>query len=282
MAGEEEVKEKTPAQLQRESITVTKNNPDVVEKKEEDKEDDSSNTEGEDTNEKGSEKTNEEDNKEDEEINEEVEAKSVEKLEKTIARLQKRLDKETGNKKDLQKELNAAKLSLEAKQAEGETTFTEEEVQTRAERLAAEKLLQKEFTNACNKLAAEATKIDKKFDDKVKAMGEDIGPIPSQMIGILEDLDNGGAILAHLVNNVDEAEEIYGLSLAKMSLRLSKLSEKLLTKPKKDISKVPAPNEPVSPSSKTSTVLRDNEPMEDWVKKRNAQVEERRRAKMAR
>ena len=60
------------------------------------------------------------------------------------------------------------------------------------------------------------------------------------------------------------------------------LSEKLLTKPKKDISKVPAPNEPVSPSSKTSTVLRDNEPMEDWVKKRNAQVEERRKAKIGR
>jgi hypothetical protein len=267
MAGEEEVKEKTAAQLQRESITVTKNNPDVVEEKEE----------AEEVVEEKEEivEAKEDDEGEEKEEAEEVEAKSVEKLERTIARLQKRLDKETGNKKDLQKELNAAKLSLEA-------TFTEADVQTRAEQIAAEKVLQKEFTNACNKLAAEATKIDKQFDKKVKVMGEDIGAIPSAMIGILEDLDNGGAILAHLVNNVDEAEEIYSLSLAKMSLRLSKLSEKLLTKPKKDISKVPAPNEPVSPSSKTSTVLRDNEPMEDWVKKRNAQVEERRKARIGR
>ncbi len=287
--------EKKAVQAQRDAIKVTQNKAAGEEKPEEETNEETNennDAEGEDTNEEGSEETNEENNEEGEETNEEgeeavekVETKSVEKLEKTIERLQKRIDKKTGSEKTLQKQLDALQKQLEAKQAEGEAVLTEDEVQTRAERIAAERVAEKEFTRACNKLAEDATKVDKKFDDKVKEMGEEIGPIPSAMIGILEDLDNGGAILAHLVNNVDDAEEIYKLPLPKMALKLSKLSTEIAAKakPKKQISNVPEPNEPVTASSKTVAFDPTNPKIsdKDWIERRNKQVADRAAAKRA-
>lgn len=289
MATEEE---KKAAQAVRDGIKVTQNNSiaevkaegESEDNEQEQNNDNEENEEGEKEDNKGTEEGSEEENdekEEGEEAEERVETKSVEKLEKTIARLQKRIDKKSGSEKQLQKQLDDLKAQLEAKQAAGETVLTEEDVNTRAERLAAERLAEREFTRACNKLAEAATKIDKEFDTKVKDMGEEIGPIPSVMIGILEDLDNGGAVLAHLVNNVDDAEELYALPLPKMSLRLAKLSEKLAAKPKREISKVPAPNEPVTHGRVQPAFDPRNTKMDtkEWIEKRNQQVAERRKAR---
>lgn len=286
--------EKAAAQAAREKIQVTKNNPTV--EKAEGEEENNEGEEGEEKEEKEGgevEAEGEEGNDDNEEEGEETEGeegkevktadqKAVEKLEKTISRLQKRIDKKSGSEKTLQKQIDALQVQLEAKQAEGEAVLTETDVQTRAERLAADKVAEREFTRACNKLASDANKIDKDFDTKVKDMGEEIGPIPSAMIGILEDLDNGGAVLAHLVNNVEDMEEIYALPLPKMSLRLAKISEKLAAKPRKAISNVPAPNEPVTSGKVTVPFDPKNTkvPMDEWVAKRNAQAEEHRKKKL--
>lgn len=288
MAGE-----KTVAEVERERINVTSNNTPAKEPEKTDEE----NNENEEVNEENEEVTeneetveteeNEEDSTDKEETNEEtVETKSVEKLEKTIARLQKRIDKTTGSNKDLKKQLDDANKALEAKKAEGDVVLTEDEVEKRATDKAKRLAADKEFVDTCNSLADAAAKIDKKFDTKVAAMSEDIGPIPSQMIGILGDLDNGGAVLAHLVNNLDEAEEIYTLSMARMATKLTKLSLKLETeaaeKKKKKISQVPPPNEPIGGGSKSPTILSDKDSMDEWVRKRNIQVEARRQARLSR
>lgn len=285
---------KTPAQIEREKIVVTK--AAVVEPEVEAKEEDEQ--KGEEGKEEASEDNAKEEEAETEDADkeEEVEAKAddPEKLKRTIARLQKRIDKQTGTNKTLEKELKDAQGKLEAKLADGEVGLTEDDVEKRAEEKAARKTAEREFTSACNRLADGGKKIDKLFDTKVAAMAEDIGPIPSQMIGILDDLDNGPAVLTHLVNNVEDAEEIYGLSIPKMSIRLAKLSEKLITedknKKKKEISNVPKPNAPIGGGSATPPTVQaalagsngviTREKMENFNRIRAQQVAERQKARM--
>ncbi len=273
---------KSPAEIERENIKVTANkaedNP--IEEKEEVIEEEEKSDEGSEDDNKEVEKNDEEKVEESEE--EVKETKSVEKLEKTILRLQKRLDKYNGTNKELQKELADAKAQLEAKQAEGEVPLTEEDINKRAKQIASEELAKKEFELACERINKSATAIDKTFDKKVWAMAEDIGPIPGHMIGILDELDNGGPVLNYLTDNVDEAEEIYKLTPGKMAARLAKISNKLFEKKTKTISKAPAPIEPVGGGNVKSsfdpydTKTRNDR---DWIEQRNRQIADRQAAK---
>lgn len=273
---------------ERAKIAVTNNGGENEEKEE---------TEVEETKEETEEEveveTEEETETEETETSTEVEAtaetKAVDKLKKTIERLQRRIDKKTGSESELRKELKLAKDALDAKKEAGETVLTEDEVNTRAKKIADEQLTAREFTRDCNKLLDDAVKIDKKFESKIKALAEDIGDIPSQMIGILSDLDNGGAVLAHLADpiNADEAETIWSLSMPKMTLKLVKLSDKIEADAKKAkekrVSKVPPPNEPLG--GKGATVVFDPRNTKvsdkDWIEQRNRQVAERNAAKRA-
>lgn len=274
-AKEQTQSEKNAAE--RETIAVTNNDKkEEVEAKGDD--DDKSDNVDEDKKD-DDEQDDKEGEKEEDEEGEKVEAKEddPEKLKRTITRLQKRLDKETGSKKDLKRELETAQKALEAT---GEERLTKADVEKEAKRIADAELIKRDFENACNRLDKEGKKLDKEFNKKIDAMAEDIGPIPGMMIGILDDLDNGGAVLSYLANNVDEAEEIYPLSPAKMALKLSKISDKIIeaAKPKKQISKTPPPNDPVGGGVKIVTALSDKDDMDTWVRKRQVQIDEARRA----
>ncbi len=221
-----------------------------------------------------------------EKTEEELEAElAAAKTQKDKERIQRRIDKEVGKRKELERKVADLEKKLEAKTTEEGETLTREDLEKEAENIASRKILEKEFTAACNRLADAAKKIDKDFDSKVKILAEDIGPIPSQMIGILDDLDNGGAILNHLVNNVDDAEEIWSLSPARMAVRLAKLSATLAEQAKKDkekkLSKVPEPPEPLGGGARTPTVLTGKESMAEFVRIRNQQVEERRKQRLS-
>lgn len=194
-------------------------------------------------------------------------------------RIQRRIDREVGKRKALEDEVKTLKAQLAAK-PDDEKVLTEDEVETRANRKALELKAQEDFVRDCNKLAKDATNLDANFKKKVDAMAEDVGPIPSQMIGILSDLDNGGAVLNYLTDNVDEAEEIYALSPAKMGLKLAKIEEKLAKKVVTRISKVPNPIDPVGGKGTTPETLTGKEPMEDFARIRAKQVEERRKARL--
>ena len=226
---------------------------------------------------------NKEETKEEEKKELSEEQKEIAKLKKTIERLNKRVDKTSGERNETRKELAAAKAALESKLKDGEVALTEEEVERRAEEKARAKLAETEFKRAETKLINEATKIDAKFMSKVNEMAEEVAPIPGYMIGILEELDNGGAVLNYLTDNVEEYEDIHLLPPGKMSLKLARIADKLenAAKPKpKQISKVPAPNEPIKGGNKSPSILTGKESMEDFVRIRNQQVEERRKAKL--
>ena len=64
-----------------------------------------------------------------------------------------------------------------------------------------------------------------------------------------------------------------------MALKLSRLSDELNKKPKKEISKVPEPNKGLGGKGGQADILHDKMNMEDWIATRNKQVAERQAAK---
>lgn len=282
--ADDDKEKKTPAQLEREKIEVETVSAEENEKVEAVAEEVETEKEVEA---KEAVEENEEAIEASEKTEEELEAeKSAAKTQREKDRVQRRIDKEVAARKKLAEENAELKKLLAAKEADGDK-FTKEDVETQAERIASQKLAQKEFDAICDKLAADGEKADEDFSKKIGVMSEDIGPIPTQMIGILGDLDNGGAVLAHLANNVDEAEDIYKLSPARMSLKLVKLSQELAeaAKPKpKAQSKVPPPNNPIGGGggSNLSQIYNPEASKkmsdEEWIRKRNQDVLEKRKA----
>lgn len=200
-------------------------------------------------------------------------------------RIQRRIDKAVAGQRAAEAEVARMKALLDAKPPEEK--LTKEEVEARAEALANEKLktkeverLQKEFNEACDKLQKEAIKLDDKFMTKVVDMSEELGAIPSRIIGILSDLDNGAEVLKLMADDIDEAEKLYDLQNRpeKLAIAIMRISDKLAAakRPKpKDISKVPESVTPVTGSRSSSLVITqaDTKDMAKYTAKRIAQRE---------
>lgn len=275
---------KSDADKQREDIKVENSNDKKEEPEKEEKDDAKDEVdkedEGKEKDEDEGEEGDEDGEKEEKELS--AEQKEIESLKKKVSRLEKRTGRTAGERDQLKKDLVAAKKQLETKVAAGEG-LTEEDVDRRANIKANELATEREFQKAVDKLMKDATKVDKDFVEKINDLAKEVAPIPQFMIGALEDLDNGGEILAYFTENAEEYEEVIQLTPAKMTTRLSKLSIKLedekKEKPKK-ISKVPdPPNKDMKGNQGSPSVLSDKDPMEDWVRKRNQQVEDRRKLK---
>lgn len=288
-AEKEQGVEKTAKEKERESIEISDTTTGDKKEGEDDTEKDDKDTVGE--GDEGNDDTEKEDEDGEKEVDEEkekveltAEQKSIAKLEKTIERLQKRVGRTTGERDTIRRELADAKAALEAKAPEDGKGLSEEEVERRANEKAKQIVADTEFNKAQQKLIKDATKLDKDFMKKIKEVAEDVAPMPDYMIGMLEDLDNGGAVLSYLANNPDEYEEVLSAGNAiKMTRRLDKISQQVAeaAKPaKKEISKVPAPNEPIKGNERSPMNLTGKESMDDFARIRAQQVEERRKLKM--
>lgn len=203
------------------------------------------------------------------------------------ARVQRKIDKEVAKRKTLEEEVATLKAQLAAKETAEGDKFTAEDVKKEAKRIAEETINERDFVNASNRLADAAEKVDKDFMKKMKEVAADVAPIPGHMIGILDDLKkkNGGAVLSHLVNNPDAYEEIITLSPLKASAKLVELSIELAAKaevPKKKLSNLPPPNEPLGgKGGNVSDMVLPKDPTKDmdrFVRVREAQIAARRKA----
>lgn len=227
-----------------------------------------------------------EEQKKEREAKEKIEAKSKRKNE----RMQRRIDTAIADKKAAEAEIAKLKAQLEANP---DQKLTAEEVEALAEQKANKKLadkqmadLQADFDKACDKLAKEATKVDAEFNDKINDIAEQFGPIPSFMIGVLEDFENGGEVLAFIANDDEIAEQIYSLKNkpAKMTKELVMISNKLIEakkiKPKK-LSAVPDSVTPVKGNKIVSNTITeaDTKNMDSYVAKRQRQIAEQRKLK---
>lgn len=213
-------------------------------------------------------------------------AKAAAKAQRKDDRMQRRIDEATAAKKKAEDELKAFK------EANPDTKLSEEEVETLAEAKANKKLrdkelkdLQDQFTATCDKMQKAAIKIDAKFNDKVDDIVDQFGPIPSFMIGTLDEMENGPKVLAHIMSDDDLAESLWKMSNAKMAKSLVELSLEIADKDKKakkkQISKVEVIT-PVNGNNVQSTIItsEDTKPenMDRYIAKRKAQIEERRKA----
>lgn len=214
-----------------------------------------------------------------EETVESLKAKS-DKLTKSQDRMQKRIDRITAEKKAAEERATSLEKRLAEKPAD-ERALTEEDVKEAATRLTQEQLATRAFNDACDKIAEQGEKIDKNFTKKVVALAEDSQiPLPVPMITALDELDNGGAVLNYLTDNIEEYEKLVGYSPTRMAVQLAKIGTKLAeeAKPKpKLVSKVPAPINPVgsSPRGTGTPVLNDKMDMDDWMRARTKQLQQR-------
>lgn len=247
-----------------------------------------------DENEEGDEEGEEDDGEVDppenetEEQKKEREAKEKEtaKAQRKQDRMQRRIDKAVAEKRAAETEVAKLKAQLEANP---DQKLTVEEIDAQAEAKAAKKIADKEladlqakFDADCEVLARAATKVDKQFNDKINDLAEDIGPIPSFLIGVLSDMENGGEVLAHIANDDELAEDIWKARPTKMTKLLVEISTKLADakkKPKKQISRVEAPGEPIRGSRVTSSLITeaDTKNMDSYVAKRQKQIAEKRK-----
>jgi len=217
------------------------------------------------------------------EAKEKLEAKATRKQE----RMQRRIDKAVAAQRAAEAEIARLKAQLEANP---DQKLTAEEIETKAEALAAKKAAEKQaaevqakFEEACEKIQKAANKIDKEFDIKIHEIAADIGPIPSFMIGVLEEMENAGEVMAHIANDDELAEDIWKMRPTKMTRTLVEISTKLADAkkpPKKQISKVPDPGTPVKGNRTVSNSLTeaDAKNMEVYTRKRMAMIAEKRKA----
>jgi hypothetical protein len=209
-------------------------------------------------------------------------------------RIQKRIDKLVAERDLTRTENEELKKQLLAKAVDG---LTEEEVNARAKKIAEDIVnerrtedTKKQFEKDCDILQKEAVKVNKKFNDDVNLMAQEVAPIPAIMIGILVDLDNenGGKVLNYLTQNVDEYEDIYSLSEGRMTAKLIRLSDKIKAEDdkakagkKKEHSKVPPPVTPVNEGRdvRTANAIPNNptKNMDDFVRIRNQQEADKRK-----
>ena len=293
---------KTPAEIEREKIKATVSVTKAEDQQEQEQEEENKEEEKDDDKEEDDENDDEKDGEKDPPANETDEQKqeriAAEKQARKDARIQKRIDKLVADANLTKQENERLKKQLEANP---DNKLTEEEVQARAEKLAADMVkqrtsqeIQKQFEADCKVVQDAAMKSDKDFMTNINAAAEDVGPIPAIMIGILKDLDNenGGEVLAYLAKNVDDYEEVHGLSEGRMTAKLIRLSDKIKAEAeaakaakKKQRSNVPDPITPVNEGrdARSSTVLPSNptksrEDMENFVRIRNEQTAARRKA----
>lgn len=218
------------------------------------------------------------------EAREKIAAKAQRKQDRT----QRRIDAIIAEREAGKTEIARLKAQLEANP---DQKLTAEEVEKLAEEKANKRLAEKQmqdmqadFDKACDTLAKAATKIDPEFNDKINDIAEQFGAIPSFMIGVLEDFENGGEVLAYIANDDDVAELIFGLAKkpAKMTKELVIISNQLADakKPKpKKLSAVPDSVTPVKGARTVSNTITeaDTKNMESYVAKRQRQMAEKKK-----
>lgn len=152
---------------------------------------------------------------------------------------------------------------------QGEDAEAEQvDVHTLARQEAQRIVAEQSFNDTCNKVYAAGKAEFPDFDNAVANL---------QMVGVNRDFlelatssDAGAKLIHHLGTDLDEAARIAALPPVQMARELTRLEYKLAqpvaTKP---VSKAPAPITPIGSGGVTDPGLRDDLPIDEWMR-RNA------------
>lgn len=188
---------------------------------------------------------------------------------------QKRINEQTRKYYEAQREAQALKDRL-AQYEQRQYQAPEDEqyqqspvnVETLAEQKAAQMLAERSFNDQCNKVYEAGSKELPDFNAAVSNL---------QFVGVNRDFleavtatDAGHKILHHLgqLDNLPEAERILNLPPVQMGRELAKLEIKLSQPIAKPVSKAPAPITPIGASGATDSGIRDDIPIEEWMRRR--------------
>lgn len=166
-------------------------------------------------------------------------------------KVQKRIDKAIYEKHQARREAEQAKREFEefkARIEQGNENIAPDDIhaliQKEAERLRADE----SFNEACNKTYDEGVKeFGSSFDKAMQNLS--LVGMSREFLELVSEADHGAKILAHLGQDLDEAERIAAMPPLKMARELTKLDVKLGSKPAKPVSKAPPPITPVSGKS---------------------------------
>jgi hypothetical protein len=289
----------TPEQ-EREAINVevgtdktkeaNKDNNEENEENDDNKDDDEDNKDDEENKENDDETGEETEEEKAERVAKEKEEKEAKRIRKE-ERQQRKWDRLAAERNAALEEAERLRKQIAENNPDG---LTEEEVERRAEEKANKKLQDKEaerkareFDKSIRDLEIAAKKVDPKFDDKLNEMTAELDrKVPGEVISILSDLDhkNGGEVLNYLTENIDEADDIFDMSLHRMTQKLIRISDKL--KDAKKDGKTSTRRQPPPPLNTVresgrpeSTTLTGKEDMDTFVRMRERQSEQYRKSK---
>lgn len=100
-------------------------------------------------------------------------------------------------------------------------------------------------------------------------------PITQHMALAIGESDIGGDVAYYLGSNIAEAKRISGLSPIGQVRAIAQLEAKL-SAPDPVVSKAPKPIQPLSANKGSTTGLSDDLPMDEWLKRRNAETRRKR------
>lgn len=160
-------------------------------------------------------------------------------------------------------------------------------VETRAAELVAQTSAQTEFTRQCNAVAAEGRVKFPDFDARLKEIGRtvdandqaEVGKYWS-MIAAANETGQAAAVLHELGGDVERARAIMALPPLKMAVELTKLAATLVAP--QEPSRVDRPVRPLGSNGIHFEGMKpddpdasDKLPVDEWMKRREAQVQER-------
>jgi flagellar motor protein MotB len=124
------------------------------------------------------------------------------------------------------------------------------------DKLVEQRLAEKSFNEACNRVFQEGVKADPKFEQNLRTL-QSVGEVSKDFLEVVTDMDEGHKVLNYLGANPDEADAILSLPPLKQARALAKL-EASISKPASapPVSKAPPPISPVG--SKAAPVVPDS------------------------
>jgi len=174
--------------------------------------------------------------------------------EKALKRMQRRIDRRTA---ELYRE-RAEREALAQRLAQLEQPRTEEseapQRQADPREIAREMVEAERIAEKCNAIAAEGSKKFADFEDALKTVAAETGPLfdragrPTALMQVVLESDAPAALLHHLGKNPDVAADLADLTPTQLARRLDRIERDMQAAAKPKVSSAPKPLTPVKAS----------------------------------
>ncbi len=186
---------------------------------------------------------------------------------------QKRIDELTKARREAERKAEALAAMIEQKTSP-ENTIRAPGSQKDAHAMAREIAATERINEAANRTYEAGKAAHADFDAAVQQMAQ-VADLSARQdfLEAVTSLPNAHEVYYHLGKNPDEAAHVLSLSPVKMALHLAQLSAK--TSRPQPASKAPAPITVLGKTAAPTTDLTDDLPMDEWIKRREAQLAKR-------